>query len=262
MTSLKTLQLIAIFSSLISCASTTHDVAQVPTDSMVFPTNTPTPAPTQKDATIKASRAFAGLGELPPDDFAAYGIVAFRSKASMTRRDEYDRYLAICHGYYDAIPSAKILESRAVPLSQQMVTVWPIEDSAMANLLNGSALGGDDPCVSAISSIDLITSRIAIQSAMSATGNLNFHNRGPYLIAWSPSAMFGQDNVPVLVADLSNVTTVSQSVGIFSAWINDIEQDPQLWRNGWSLEKLRTTLRLWADRWGPGVLSMVGLQEN
>ena len=71
-------------------------------------------------ASVIPSRFFAGPNQYPPREFAAYGILAFRSRPSSYNRD---RYSMICEAYATALPHASEL---AVPRGKQMVTVWPL----------------------------------------------------------------------------------------------------------------------------------------
>ena len=68
----------------------------------------------------------------------------------------------------------------------------------------------------------------------------------------------GQAEVIVLVWDLSDVINEKQATLMFADWAVEIEQNPELWVFGWDLEKLRVKIRLWADRYGADVLSILG----
>ncbi len=211
--------------------------------------NLPTP-------TVRASRVFAGPGQFPPNNFAAYGIVAFRAQATSQSRARYE---AICEGYLAAIAGSADLEERRVPLNQQMVTVWPLGDAKLADQLNVPGGSSSKGCTDIISGIDIITSGTALEAAARANQGATLAGVGPFLIAWSPSTTFGTERAIVLLADLSRVTTVEEAQNQFLEWKRRIEQDPQLWSNGWNLERLRTAIRQWADKFGPGVLSVFGI---
>ncbi len=207
---------------------------------------------------VRASSLFIGDGQHPLKEFAAYGILAFRSEA--TSQSE-NRYMAICEGFLATLPAALELVDQGVPLKDQMATAWPISNPDLANSLNDTN-ADETPqsrCAEIVAGIDLITSIDAIQKATRASDDENLRGRGPYLLAWSPSTNFGQANVPVLVMDLSSVTTSEQAKERFRAWADDIQRNPALWRSGWNLERLRVTLRLWADRFGPGILFVFSL---
>ena len=82
-----------------------------------------TPPSTLTKFRVRASRIFAGDDQYPPNSFAAYGIIAFRSLATDVTSD---RYLAICKGYMSSILSfSELVDEKVIP-SQQMVTVWPL----------------------------------------------------------------------------------------------------------------------------------------
>ncbi|MEY4354852.1 MAG: hypothetical protein RLZZ609_3093 [Cyanobacteriota bacterium] len=204
---------------------------------------------------IKASRLFAAPGQYPPRQFSAYGIVAFQSLP--VDKDETNRYLSICRGFISAIPASSALLKQGIQYTEQMVTVWPLSMATLANTLNKPSNEDGTTCPKAVRAIDLVTSRSAIKSASRDLRNATFDGRGPYVIAWSPAISLGKQRASVLVLDLSNVTTSAQSVEIFREWSDKIEQNPALWRKGWDMNGIRFALRLWADRWGPGILSFI-----
>jgi hypothetical protein len=208
---------------------------------------------------IRASRAFAGPREYPPTQFAAYGIVAFQSLPFDT--DETNRYINICRGYLAAVPRAKNLLDQGIPLSKQMVTVWTLDNARLSGELNSTNQDPSLMCRKAVSAIDIVSSRNAILNARLTKPGKSFDGRGPYVIAWSPAQSFGKTNAAVLVLNLSNVSTSAQAAEIFRAWSNDIEANPQLWTGGWNNTSIRVILRLWADRWGSKVLSLLSMQK-
>ena len=61
------------------------------------------------------------------------------------------------------------------------------------------------------------------------------------------------------MVDLSEKETYEDVKAVFVQWANDIEKNPELWREGegWNLAKMRALIREWADRWGPLILSFV-----
>lgn len=226
-----------------------------------------------------ASRLFATDGQYSADEFAAYGTLAFRSLANEGSRE---RYRNICEGYISSIPSASTLMSRGIELSDMMVTVWPVSSPGLVEEVESVPESQQiERCPDVVQDIDLIASLRAIRLAersFASTAGLSegqaarataefekirsiTQRRGPFLIAWSPGRNIGKNGEPILVTDLSDVTTVAQATSIFQTWSNQIELKPELWMDldGWNLEKLRTTLRLWADRYGPGMLEVIGL---
>ena len=207
------------------------------------------------DSRVLASRLFAAPHQYPPEEFAAYGILAFGSRASPHDRA---RHLMICEAYIAGLPhSSELTGPRSseltVPLSDQMVTVWPVDLASTSNRLNRMAQNG--LCKIAVERYGLTTARAALLDAGVDTVGI-----GPFLLAWSPSTDKGKPGALVLVADLSDVTTYLQAQEFLLAWSHDIERDPLLWRNGWSLEKVRLKVRLWADAYGAKILAFVGKQ--
>jgi tetratricopeptide (TPR) repeat protein len=203
---------------------------------------------------VRASRLFATRFQYPPKDFAAYGIVAFRSAPT---EQDFDRYLDVCHAYSAALPHADAMPG--IPREEQMVTVWPIaqEREALADALNTSYWDFETTCNLAVEYYDLHESLSAIREAERVSAITHLNGSGPLLLAWAPGAKKGAPDALVLVADLSYITEYDAMRDVFVRWAEDIEQNPELWRRGWRLEQLRATLRAWADRFGPRLLSLV-----
>jgi hypothetical protein len=197
---------------------------------------------------IRASRLFAGPGQFPPEAFAAYGIVAFRARASSGERD---RYLMLCEAYVAALPRRDELD---LPDEEQMVTVWPIADNATADALN--EVRGPDSCATAVDRYGLATSLQAIRDA--GDDRVGRDRRGPFLLAWSPSSDKGKPDALMLVADLTDVTTYPQAEALFVLWRDDIEANPDYWDDGWDVEQLRLAIRLWVDRYGSQIFTVLG----
>ena len=204
---------------------------------------------------VRASRLFAGPQDYPPTDFAAYGIVAFRFLANDVNRT---RYMAICEGFLAALPAAADLQAQGVPLGEQMGTVWPVNESSIAQRLNRAAIGArSDSCAEATSAIDLATSLNAIAAAKEAHPDAEFDRDGPYLLAWSPSSTKGSSDALVLVFDLTDVTTLAEAMRRFGDWAVEIE-DPESWRGGWDNAPFRIKLRQLADKYGEAILRVLG----
>ena len=198
---------------------------------------------------LEATRLFVGPSEYPPERFAAYGLVAFGSKAVATSEG---RYRLACEAYVSAITNAQEVRT---PYSSQMVTVWPVETDKQGIFLSRPQSDLGSACESAVKHYDLRRSIEGMKQARIQT-KMAFDGEGPYLIAWSPATDRGKSDVAVLVADLSGATTSEQFREYFRHWRNDVESKPELWRNGWSVEKVRLVVRDWADKWGPAILSI------
>jgi hypothetical protein len=200
---------------------------------------------------ILASRLFAGPAQYPPNDFAAYGILAFKTRATP---DDTPRYEMICNAYVAGLLHFTDIK---VPLKQQMVTVWPIESDSQATRIN--KMPRESLCPEAVRRYGLPTSLEAIESARRS--NVQFNDTGPFLLAWSPSETKGQPGALVLVSDLSDVTTSEQAKQIFFDWFSKIQENPELWRPGWDIAKLKVLIRLWADKYGEKLLKVVGVKS-
>lgn len=195
---------------------------------------------------VDATRIFISPGSHPPSGFAAYGIVAFGSRAMPS---DIDRHLMICEAYTATLPHTS--ESSALK-SEQLVTAWPVTQYQFAVHLNYAPR--TDVCPKAVEHYDLITARKAYREAERAGAKLA--GNGPYLLAWSPSTQKGETDALVLVADLSTVTTPSQALSVFNGWRRDIEGDPMLWNDGWDLNRVRLKMQQWADLYGERLITM------
>ncbi len=198
-----------------------------------------------------ASRTFIGPDPLPPKGLGAYGIVAFPARIP---KDTEKRGLMVCRAYWATLPEVSELNA---PLRMQMVTVWPIDDQSLAAKLAAQRDVG--LCEDAVRHYHLPTALIALKQANPRAGA--FPGRGPYLLAWSPASKKGEVGAVVLIADLSSATTFDQFSEYFRKWREDIEQSPELWRNGWSIDGVRMAIRDWADRWGESILTTAAGSE-
>jgi hypothetical protein len=197
---------------------------------------------------VTASRLFAGPNEYPPKQFAAYGILAFRSRPTPYDRE---RQLMFCNAYVAALPHASELE---VPRSKQMVTVWPLNSDEASDRLNRLGYHLKGICQIAVDNYGLAIAQQALKDAELTGRTLN--RAGPFLLAWSPAAEKGKEDALVLVSDLSDITTYEQARERFLAWSRDIESDPALWVRGWDLERVRTYVRDWVDKYGEMSLAL------
>ncbi len=195
---------------------------------------------------VVATRLFAGPGQYPPQEFKAYGILAFPARATPATRS---RHLFICEAYLARLPH--VSEVRA-PTRLQMVTVWPMADDQAAQTLNDDPLASN--CPAAVDGYGLVAAQEAIRHARAVGHDLT--GRGPFLLAWSPAQDKGKPAAAVLVADMSDVSTAGGAAEILARWAGDIEKKPELWENGWSLEGLRLAIQSWADHYGSRLLAL------
>lgn len=202
---------------------------------------------------VRASRLFAGKVQYPPREFAAYGIVAFPSAATAHDRD---RFIMVCQAYSAVLPHTSELPD--VPQREQMVTVWPVTSAELADDLNADPRSEvDASCEQAVDSYDAVIARRAINEAEAVGASPYLRGNGPYLLAWSPGSTKGASDALVLVADLSYMNDYEAMRDVFLRWAEDIEQNPELWRRGWAVERVRQAIRVWADRFGAQVMAFV-----
>ena len=195
---------------------------------------------------VLASRIFSGPNQFPPNDFAAYGILAFPSRAA-----PYDRrrHRIICHAYRASLPHAFEL---TLPINEQMVTVWPVDSDAKAEQLNG--MPPLKLCNEAVANYGLVAAKRALKEAELA--GVDATNSGPFLLAWSPSTDKGKQDALVLMMDLSAVETPQQASEAFRLWSSQIEQDPQLWSHGWDFDRLTRKIDRLASKVGANMLQI------
>lgn len=199
-----------------------------------------------KASTSIASFLFASPGQYPPEDFSAYGLVIFTQRPAAIESLEA-RHMFFCKAYM-AVDSP----SEGGQQTAQLATVWPLTLKSEDNKLY-SILPVEAACSQAVQYYDYdLAKQIAHSIGDSADGE------GPFLVAWSPGTEFRKPGVTLLFDDLSDVKTPEQAIAAFKMWRKDIERDPVLWKNGWSLERLRITLQRNADNLGEGLLRILG----
>ncbi len=207
----------------------------------------------------KASRIFAGPGMFPPEHFAAYGIIAFKSRPLPSDRE---RFINICFGYVAALLTPSELD---IPIDRQLVTVWPVDQDSVAESI--MALQGHfGGCEMAVDDYGLAASLSAINDARMALKDehkeiLN-SNKGPFLLAWSPSKTKGEGDALIFGMDLSNVETASLARKKFEAWRDDIEAHQERWIGGWQEEGLADVIGSWADKWGEAIVAFINLGDS
>lgn len=201
----------------------------------------PAPAPISGTFSItgRATRLFAGPGQFPPANYAAYGIVAFKS---MPDASDEKRFSDICRAYVNAIPAAP----PDFPTASQMVTVWPVASEGVVGRL--SSLDTVEKCKEATANYNLSLSLDYLRRARFQGEDVA--GTGPYMLAWAPTTALDQPDAVVLVADLSDVQNYDQAIQIMIAWVEDIEADPEIWKDGFTVEKLRVAVRRIVDKYG------------
>jgi hypothetical protein len=198
-------------------------------------------APGTSAPAVRASRTFVSPGQYPPEQFAAYGIVAFPARSNPASRG---RYLTVCREYWAALSASSEID---IPLDQQMVTVWPVRTPETADYL--SAANREESCEKAVADYHLPTAQKALLDAEIADGEPRT-GRGPYLLAWAPPSEKGMQGALVLSIDLSSANAPEHFSDSFQRWRHQIEMKPELWQRGWSVDGVRDAIRDWVDHVG------------
>jgi hypothetical protein len=210
----------------------------------------PPPAEARSDAATKETsnnrklvpvRAYLRSSEIPPPTVGAYGVVAFRAKPTPASRS---RLLMTSTAFVASIEAQKSLPS-TVAVSDQMLTIWPLDDPSSPN-------AEKDDCDFAIDHYDLYAADTAIADA--ETQGAKFGDDGPFLIGWSPSNTRGVPDKLVLVVDMSRYSSQDSFDHAFQFWKQEIVENPALWRTGFSIEAIRLAARDFADHYGDTIL--------
>jgi hypothetical protein len=196
---------------------------------------------------VRPVRALIEPGEMPPRDLAGYGLVAF---TTLPAAHDIERYKLICEAYKATLMSQSELPSNT-PLSEQMITFWPIRNKSTpeAKRTDCSHLVGNYPL------------RLGLDAIQDADRQREaFANRrGPFLIAWVPSDSRSKPDAVVLLMDLSPFDGQRSFVEIFQDWRQKITDNPELWRRGggFDIEATRRIIRDTFDRYGAGLMKLI-----
>jgi uncharacterized protein YjbI with pentapeptide repeats len=194
---------------------------------------------------LKPVRDFIEPNEIPPEGVGAYGMVAFTHKATLSTRK---RFTFICDAFLSTLPPRQSLPA-SVPPSQLMITYWPLERREPERIAAGD-------CGYLIDRYDLASGLEAIRDADLQRKHLA-ERRGPFLIGWSPAQSRYEQDAVVLVMDLSAFDSEASFVEAFQSWRTKITDNPELWRNGFSIEQVRLALRDFLDRYGETILQAI-----
>lgn len=199
-----------------------------------------------REPQLRAVRALIEPAEMPPREVAGYGIVAFTSRP---QPHDVERYKTICEAYKATLPSQTELPPDT-PLSEQMITYWPILD-------NNTPEARRADCPHLVANYALRLGLDAIHDADKKKEKMA-SRRGPFLIAWAPSdSRFLPDEL-VLVFDLSKFDGERSFTEVFQAWRQEITDKPELWRHGgFNVEAVRRIIRDTFDRYGVGLMRLI-----
>ena len=200
----------------------------------------------QPASNLHPVRSYLRAGDIPPPTVGAYGVVAFRSRPTPASRA---RLLGVCNAYRAYLPRQDTLPP-SVPVGGQMVTVWPLDQP-------GAPEAARDDCGFVIDHYDLYGGISAIQDAERQGARLD--SNGPFLIGWSPSNARGVRDKVVLVVDLSSFDSQASFDEAFLFWQRKVVQNPELWRSGFAVERVRLAIRDFVDHYGAAILGAVKL---
>jgi len=203
-------------------------------------------APPHRGTELRAVRALIEPAEMPPREVAGYGIVAFTTRP---QRHDVERYKTICEAYKATLTSQAELPPDT-PLSEQMITYWPIVDKDTPEARRAD-------CPHLVANYALRLGLDAIQDADKQKGRLA-SRRGPFLIAWAPSDSRFVPDALVLVFDLSSIDGERSFTEVFQDWRQHITDNPELWRRGgFNAEAVRRIIRDTFDRYGDGLMRLI-----
>jgi hypothetical protein len=204
------------------------------------------PAAPAREPELRAVRALIEPAEMPPREVAGYGIVAFTSRP---QPHDVERYKAICEAYKATLPSQTELPPDT-PLSEQMITYWPILDKNTPEARHAD-------CAHLVANYALLLGLDAIHDADKKKEEMA-SRRGPFLIAWAPSGSRFLPDALVLVFDLSSFDGERSFTEVFQAWRQQITDKPELWRHGgFDVEAVRRIIRDTFDRYGDGLMRLI-----
>jgi len=189
-------------------------------------------------------REYLRAKDIPPPEAGAYGVVVFQSKRTPANQT---KLTMVCSSFVAFFPRS---ETAIVPVSDQMITIWPLDEP-------DAEKDKEDDCDFVLKHYDLNASEAAINDARNQ--HAAFDGEGPYLVGWSPSNTRGVPDKLVLVIDMSADNSQQLIDQKFLFWKNSIVKNPALWRNGWSLDGVRVSLKEFADQYGDSILKAVKL---
>ena len=225
-------------------------VPPVPTPAVpVPPVTAPAYPVAASSADLVPARAYLKNTEIPPKGAGAYGLVALHARPTSATAA---RLMLACTAFVSSLERQADLPS-SVAVGDQMLTIWPLDDPSAPE-------AKADKCQFLLEHYDIYSADAAMKDA--AKQKADFRGRGPFLIGWSPSDTRGKPDKLVLVIDMSAYTTQADFEHAFRQWKDKIVQDPQLWRQGWSLENLRLVIRDFADRYGHDILFAAHLSDG
>ncbi|RDJ05819.1 hypothetical protein [Rhizobium grahamii] len=202
--------------------------------------------PASPSISLLPVRAYIRTTDIPPPGFGAYGVVTFQSTATDANAAKLKM---VCRAFVATFPKNHQIPD-SVRLEDRMITLWPIFHVA------DPAVAADD-CDFVTSDYDLGAAALAMRDAR--LQGAEFEGEGPYLVGWSPSDSRGRKDKLVLVVDMSAANDQIAIDRLFLFWKQKIIDDPDAWRGGFSLERLRVSIKDFADKYGQDMLDAIKL---
>jgi hypothetical protein len=194
-------------------------------------------APGNADPAIYlATRMFIRPNVRVPDDVGAVAVIIFPRTAAA----QPTRMRDACMAFVGVLGDTRQV-TRSSPDIRQMVTMWPVRQEAQ--LPAQAVLARNDPvaaaaiCNVAVAQYDFDAAE-AWQYRLKASARLGTQ-QGPLLAAWSPGKSVRTPHVQILRYDLSRVRGATKFLEAMKVWRNDIEEQPELWRDGWDATRIR-----------------------
>jgi hypothetical protein len=191
---------------------------------------------------LQPTREYLSAKQIPPAGAGAYGLVVFQARPTPASRS---KLAMVCKSFVAYFPRR---ETSDVPLNDQMITVWPLDNPEAEEAKR-------DDCAFALDHYDLVASEAAIRDAHAQ--HADFDGEGPYLVGWSPSNSRTVPDALVLVIDLSADTTQAEIDHKFQFWKNEIVEDPSKWRRGFIADRIRESIRKFVDTYGQAMLDAI-----
>jgi|GEM_PF-2504093 len=198
---------------------------------------------------LRPVRQFLRADQIPPEGVGAYGIVALKSRPTSANKT---KLMMVCESYVAHFDRDELIPD-TVPLSDRMTTVWPVDNPEHEKAKS-------DDCSFVLEHYVLDAANVAMADAEKQKAS--FPGEGPFLIGWSPAASRGQTDKLVLVVDMSRSNNQAMIDHDFDFWKEKIVHDPSLWRDGFSLEAIRASVKDFADKYGSEIvehIKMAGL---
>jgi hypothetical protein len=187
-------------------------------------------------APFLATRMFVRPGFRAPDGMGAVAVIIFPRTAAA----QPNRMRNACLAFVGVLGDSRQV-IRSNPDVVQMVTLWPVK--ADAQLPMQAVLERNDPAAAAE-----ICQKAAAAYDFDAAERWHYRlqpaarlgsDQGPLLAAWSPGRAVNTPHVQILRYDLTGVRNAENFVNAFKVWKEDIEQHPELWRDGWDATRIR-----------------------